>query len=87
VTDSKLTFTVMPPLSTATENRFANIIICLTAAADTVEVMSHTFKTPFLEAITATTQSLLGYVQVNFLNGFPVTNSHIIILDDQTKQE
>ncbi|KAJ7862465.1 hypothetical protein B0H14DRAFT_3444649 [Mycena olivaceomarginata] len=51
----------MPP--TAAQIRFNRIITCLTATANTFEILSKSLKGPFLDAISNTTQSLLRSVQ------------------------
>ncbi|KAJ6473449.1 hypothetical protein DFH09DRAFT_1293823 [Mycena vulgaris] len=53
----------MPPQLTVTEIRLNNILKCATIAVDTLEVLAHSFKTPFLEAISNTAKSLLTAVQ------------------------
>ncbi|KAJ6520999.1 hypothetical protein DFH09DRAFT_1426346 [Mycena vulgaris] len=53
----------MPPQPTVTEIRLNNILKCVTIAVDTLEVLAHSFKTPFLEPISNTAKSLLTVVQ------------------------
>jgi hypothetical protein len=56
----------MPPKPTVTQTRLNDIVNCLAATADTLEIISHTLHTPFLGAISVTTRSLLTSVQVRF---------------------
>ncbi|KAJ6596200.1 hypothetical protein DFH09DRAFT_1072256 [Mycena vulgaris] len=49
--------------STASQHRFANIAACLGVALTTLEVVSESFRTPFLEPISNTLRSLLNTVQ------------------------
>jgi hypothetical protein len=56
----------MSPHPTPTQIRLNNIVTCLTLTVNTVEILAITLATPFLEAISNTTQSLLKHVQVNF---------------------
>ncbi|KAJ7838335.1 hypothetical protein B0H13DRAFT_2367553 [Mycena leptocephala] len=53
----------MSPHPTPTQIRLNNIVTCLTLTANTVEILATTLETPFLEAISNTTQSLLKHVQ------------------------
>jgi hypothetical protein len=66
----------MPPQPSATQIRLNNIVTCLTATADTVQILANSLKTPFLEAISNTTHSLLKSIQVN---------STVYIHDNQVK--
>jgi hypothetical protein len=50
--------------TTVTEMRLNNLKTCLTIAANSLEILADNFKTPFLGAISNTTQSLLKYVEV-----------------------
>jgi hypothetical protein len=54
----------MAPQRTVRQIRLNNIISCLTFIADTLQILASSFKTPFLEAISNTTQSLLKNIQV-----------------------
>ncbi|KAJ7909828.1 hypothetical protein B0H13DRAFT_2490039 [Mycena leptocephala] len=49
----------MPPQPTVTQIRLNNIATCLTMAANTLDILVGSLKSPFLEAIFHTTQSLL----------------------------
>ncbi|KAJ7829607.1 hypothetical protein B0H13DRAFT_1916375 [Mycena leptocephala] len=53
----------MPPQPTVTQIRLNNITTCLTIAASTLEILVDSLKSPFLEAISNTTQSLLKNVE------------------------
>ncbi|KAJ6492975.1 P-loop containing nucleoside triphosphate hydrolase protein [Mycena vulgaris] len=53
----------MPLQPTTTEIRLNNILKCFTIAVDTLEVLANSFKTPFLEPISSTANSLLTAVQ------------------------
>ncbi|KAJ7476567.1 hypothetical protein FB451DRAFT_245548, partial [Mycena latifolia] len=53
----------MPLQPTTAQIRFDNIVICLTTAVTTLEVVSASLKTPFLGAISNTVRSLLSVVQ------------------------
>ncbi|KAJ6542148.1 hypothetical protein DFH09DRAFT_1392765 [Mycena vulgaris] len=53
----------MPPQLIATEIRLKNILKCFTIAADTLQVLAKSFKTPFLEPISKIAKSLLNAVQ------------------------
>ncbi|KAJ7115450.1 hypothetical protein C8R44DRAFT_928520 [Mycena epipterygia] len=53
----------MPLQSTVAQVRLNNTITCLTAALTILDIISDTFGTPFLGAITSTTQSLMQSVQ------------------------
>ncbi|KAJ7869796.1 hypothetical protein B0H13DRAFT_1896478 [Mycena leptocephala] len=55
----------MPPQLSVTEIRLNNIVTCLTVTADTMQILASGLKTPFLEAISNTTQSLLKNVEVD----------------------
>jgi hypothetical protein len=57
--------TKMPPQPSVTQIHLNNIVTCLTVTADTMHILASSLKTPFLEAISNTTQSLLKNVQVN----------------------
>jgi hypothetical protein len=54
----------MPSRSAITQIRLDNIITCLNATVNTVELVSKGLKTPFLEAIINTVCSLSAAVQV-----------------------
>jgi hypothetical protein len=54
----------MPTRSSIAHIRFENIPNSLNAAVATLEVVSDSLKTPFLESICATIKSLLTAVQV-----------------------
>ncbi|KAJ7887159.1 hypothetical protein B0H13DRAFT_1888949 [Mycena leptocephala] len=49
----------MPPQPTVTQIRLNNITTCLAITANTLEILVGSLKSPFLEAISNTTQSLL----------------------------
>ncbi|KAJ7906794.1 hypothetical protein B0H13DRAFT_2333143 [Mycena leptocephala] len=53
----------MPPQLTVSEIRLNNITACVTAALDTLDILANSLNTPFLAAITSTTQSLLKNIQ------------------------
>ncbi|KAJ6538371.1 hypothetical protein DFH09DRAFT_1283417 [Mycena vulgaris] len=53
----------MPRQPIAIEIRLNNILKCFTIAADSLEVLAKTFKSPFLEPISNTAKSLLTAVQ------------------------
>jgi hypothetical protein len=55
----------MPLQPSVTQIRLNNIITCLTVTADTLQILANSLNTPFLGAISNTTQSLLKNVQVN----------------------
>ncbi|KAJ7657754.1 hypothetical protein DFH06DRAFT_453855 [Mycena polygramma] len=48
----------MPPQPTTAQTRLNNTMTCLTAAADTLGILADSVGTPFLRAISTTTQSL-----------------------------
>jgi hypothetical protein len=59
------TTTTMPNQpGTAAQIRLNNITGCLTVTANTLEIMAHNLKLPFLEVTSRITQSLLTHVQV-----------------------
>ncbi|KAJ7744099.1 hypothetical protein B0H16DRAFT_1889694 [Mycena metata] len=53
----------MPTAATTTQSRLRNIARCVSAAVDTLELVSNTVKTPFLGAISSTSRSLLTSVE------------------------
>ncbi|KAJ7127305.1 P-loop containing nucleoside triphosphate hydrolase protein [Mycena crocata] len=53
----------MPSQPTLTQTRLNNIITCFTGAVNTVGLLAETFKMPFLDAISKTSQSLLTAVE------------------------
>ncbi|KAJ7907789.1 hypothetical protein B0H13DRAFT_1879244 [Mycena leptocephala] len=53
----------MPPQPTVTQIRLNNITACLMVTANTLEILASSLKSPFLEAISNTTQSLLKNMQ------------------------
>ncbi|KAJ7888456.1 hypothetical protein B0H13DRAFT_1888406 [Mycena leptocephala] len=53
----------MPPQATVTQLRLNNITACLTITANTLETLASSLKSPFLAAISNTTQSLLKNIQ------------------------
>ncbi|KAJ7480714.1 hypothetical protein FB451DRAFT_1365146 [Mycena latifolia] len=53
----------MPPQPTVTQIRLNNIITCLGAAVDTLEIVSDNLRAPFLGPISVTMRSLLEAVQ------------------------
>jgi hypothetical protein len=55
----------MSPQPSVTQIRLNNITTCLTATVETVQILASSLNTPFLVAISNTTQSLLKNVQVN----------------------
>jgi hypothetical protein len=57
----------MPPQPTVTQIRLNNITKCLTITANTLEILVGSLNSPFLEAISNTTQSLLENIEVNYL--------------------
>jgi hypothetical protein len=62
---SQTPITKMPPHPTVAQIRLNNISKCLAVTADTLEIIANSLKTPFLQAIVNTTQSLLENIQVN----------------------
>ncbi|KAJ7845093.1 hypothetical protein B0H13DRAFT_1908531 [Mycena leptocephala] len=58
----------MSPPPSPTHIRLNNIVTYLTLTANTVEILATTLATPFLEAISNTTQSLLKHVQIMTAN-------------------
>jgi hypothetical protein len=56
----------MPPQPTVTEIRLNNITECLTITANTLEILASSLKSPFLAAMSNTTQSLLKNIQVHY---------------------
>jgi hypothetical protein len=58
--------TKMSPHPTLAQYRMNNIVTCLTLTTNTLQILATTLETPFLEAISNTTQSLLKHVQVKF---------------------
>ncbi len=55
----------MPPIPTVTQIRLNNITTCLTISANTAGILASSLNSPFLEAISNTTLSLLKNMQVN----------------------
>ncbi|KAJ7899953.1 hypothetical protein B0H13DRAFT_2275378 [Mycena leptocephala] len=53
----------MPPQPTITEIRLNNITECLTITANTLEILASSLNSPFLAAMSNTTQSLLKNIQ------------------------
>ncbi|KAJ7848695.1 hypothetical protein B0H13DRAFT_2403973 [Mycena leptocephala] len=53
----------MPPQPTVTQIRLNNITECLTITANTLEILASSLKSPFLAAVSNTTQSLLKNIQ------------------------
>ncbi|KAJ7907806.1 hypothetical protein B0H13DRAFT_1879258 [Mycena leptocephala] len=53
----------MPPQPTVTQIRLNNITTCLTISANTARILASSLKSPFLEAIRNTSQSLLKNMQ------------------------
>ncbi|KAJ6600496.1 hypothetical protein DFH09DRAFT_1070289 [Mycena vulgaris] len=51
------------PLPNVSQIRFNNIITCLKATLNTLEVIARSLQTPFLQAISSTLNSLLIAVQ------------------------
>jgi hypothetical protein len=56
--------TTMPPNRISSQGRLAGITTCMAVTAQTLEILASTAKTPFMEAISNTTQSLLKNIQV-----------------------
>jgi hypothetical protein len=56
----------MPPHATLTQTRLNSVVTCLAVTANTLHILATNLKTPFLDAISNTTQSLLNLVEVNF---------------------
>ncbi|KAJ6572253.1 hypothetical protein B0H19DRAFT_1065218 [Mycena capillaripes] len=54
----------MPTKPTDSEIQLSNITACLTITAQTLGIVATSLKTPFLEAISNTTQSLLKKIQL-----------------------
>ncbi|KAF7351832.1 hypothetical protein MVEN_01144300 [Mycena venus] len=52
----------MPPLAIS-QAQLPNLASCLSASADSLDVLANSFYTPFLVAISDTTRSLLNYTQ------------------------
>jgi hypothetical protein len=55
----------MPP-STIAKNRQENVVICLTMATNTLQIIADNFETPFLGAIINTTHAVIENIQVSF---------------------
>ncbi|KAJ6572273.1 hypothetical protein B0H19DRAFT_1065238 [Mycena capillaripes] len=55
----------MPTKPIGAENRLNDITTCLTVTARTLGILAMSLKTPFLEPISKTTQSLLKKIQVS----------------------
>ncbi|KAJ7018862.1 hypothetical protein C8F04DRAFT_359101 [Mycena alexandri] len=53
----------MPTPVTATQSRLINIATCVSTAVDTLELVFDTLKTPFLNAISSTSRSILKSVE------------------------
>ncbi|KAJ6580568.1 hypothetical protein DFH09DRAFT_1309885 [Mycena vulgaris] len=58
----------MPPRPTITQLRFINIVACLGGAVNTLEVISKSLETPFLQVMSSTIRSLLTAVQASSYN-------------------
>jgi hypothetical protein len=56
----------MPSQLTTTEVRFNNVTKSLTTAANTLELLTASFKTPFLNPISVTIRTLLDFHEVHF---------------------
>jgi hypothetical protein len=84
--DQCFTLTMSSTL-TVTQIRLKNVTTCLAVTVETLQILGASFRTPFLEAISNTTQSLLTSALVNIPNGHEIGESKSIILDCQTKQE
>ncbi|KAJ7854370.1 hypothetical protein B0H13DRAFT_1903700 [Mycena leptocephala] len=54
----------MPPQPTVTQIRLNNITTCLTITASTLEILVGSLKSPFLVAVSNTTQSLLKNIEM-----------------------
>jgi hypothetical protein len=63
---STLPTTTMPPNRTSAQIQLNNITVCMAVTAETLGVLASSAKTPFMEAISNTTQSLLKNIQVTF---------------------
>jgi hypothetical protein len=55
------------PLSTIAKNRLENVVICLTMATNTLEIIVDNIETPFLGAIINTIHAVVENIQVRFL--------------------
>ncbi|KAJ7875978.1 hypothetical protein B0H13DRAFT_2549340 [Mycena leptocephala] len=55
----------MSPQATVTQIRLNNITRCLTTSVETLEILSDSLGTPFLGAISTTTQSLVKYMEIS----------------------
>ncbi|KAJ7914454.1 hypothetical protein B0H13DRAFT_1872983 [Mycena leptocephala] len=53
----------MPPHATLTQTRLNSVVTCLAVTANTLHILATNLKTPFLDAISNTTQSLLNLVE------------------------
>jgi hypothetical protein len=53
----------MAPKPTVTQNQRNDITTCLAITANTLEILASSWKSPFLETISNTTQSLLKNMQ------------------------
>jgi hypothetical protein len=62
---SKCPITSMLSQPTITDTWLKNITKCLSISAETLEMLASSARTPFLEAISKTTQSLLKNIQVH----------------------
>ncbi|KAJ7197404.1 hypothetical protein GGX14DRAFT_574188 [Mycena pura] len=53
----------MPSHPSVTQTRLNRITTCLAATVETMDILSNTFKTPFLQPISTTTHSLVTLMQ------------------------
>jgi hypothetical protein len=56
----------MAPKLTVTQNQLNDITTCLAISANTLEILASSLKSPFLAAISNTTQSLSKKIQVHY---------------------
>lgn len=64
-------FPKMPRLPSVTEIRVSNITACLELAVVVLNELNNAFETPFVEAISNTTKSLIIALRVRHLVKFP----------------
>lgn len=57
----------MPTQPIISEDRLNNIITCLSVTNETLGILASSVKTPFLDAISVTTQALLKNIQVTLV--------------------
>ncbi|KAJ7083909.1 hypothetical protein C8R43DRAFT_965321 [Mycena crocata] len=65
------------PERSMTQIRLKNIITCLAGPINCINILAETFKTPFLESVSKTTESLVTALEVNYYHKY--TGSEFII--------